>query len=159
MMVVSLTTGCIVDVNSRFLSSGGWERHHLVDRLMLAPYATQAAGGPADTAAKMGLLNERFLVDGPDGSLVPAPLFEQYERSKQLLKQLVMGERELVRAIWRTTMKDGKPCELESTTWAGGHVEVEDAATGGRVRRPAYLVFVSGLDSRVCTHDDQVDVR
>ena len=159
MMVVSLTTGCILDVNSRFLSSGGWERQHLIDRNMLAPYAKGAAGGPADTSAKMHLLNDRFLVDGPDGCLVPAPLFEQYERSKQLLKQLVLGECDCVRAVWRTTMKDGKPCELESTTWAGGHVEVEDATTGEKVRRPAYLVFVSSIDSRVMTHDGPVDAR
>ena len=159
MMVVSLTTGSILDVNSRFLSSGGWERHHLVDRNMLAPYATQAAGGPADTSAKVGFLNDRFLVDGPDGRMVPAPLYEQYERSKQVLKQLVMGEREMVTAVWRTSLKDGKLCELESTAWAGGHVEVEDKATGRRVKRPAYLVFVTGIDSRVCTDEDGSAVR
>ena len=160
MMVVSLTTGCILDVNSRFLTSGGWERHHLVDRNMLAPYAKHAQGGPADTAAKMGLLNDRFLVDGPDGALVPAPLFEQYERSKQLLKQLVLGEQEMVRAVWRTTMRDGRLCELESTAWAGGHVEVEIGSTGERVRRPAYVVFVSSIESRVFvrTTSDKEDI-
>ena len=156
MFVVSLKTGRILDVNSRYLSAGGWERHHLVDRLMLAPQAV--GSGPADTAAKINFVNDRFLIDGPDGRLVPAPLYEQYERSKQSLRQLITGEREMVRAVWRTSLKDGKLCELEALTWAGGHMDVRDRVTGATVRRPAYLVYVSALDTRVCTQDDK-DVR
>ena len=158
MFVVSLTTGRILDVNSRFLSSGGWERHHLVDRNMLAPYATRPPDGPADTQSKREFMKERFLVEGADGVLAPAPLYEQYERSKQLVKELVQGERDIVTAVWRTTIRDGRVVEIESTTWAGGHVEVE-VAGGGRVRRPEYLVYVSRMDSCVTVPDDDWEKR
>ena len=147
MMVVSLVNGCVVDVNDRLLQCTGWERHHLIARMIMAPYPQSPSALPRGTNDWKALWRQqssRILVDGPDGGMVPCGYYEQPAASIALMGRLLLGEMRSVTATWRTVIRTGRVVDLECRTWVGGEVDVVEAA-GGMVKRPAWLASVYDL--------------
>ena len=139
-MVVSLSTGCFLHANDRFLAMTGWQPAHLVGRLMMPPPHSFVHG------RVVAALPNSYLVDGGEGrSMREACFYDQAERSKQMMGLLLAGQLRTVTAVWRFLMKDSRLYDVESTTWLG----YQDSADGQPGKLPAYAVFVSYLDRRV----------
>ena len=148
MMVVSLVNGCVVDVNERLLLCTGWERQHLVARMIMAPYAQPPSAmqpGTTDWDALREQQRNRILVDGPsDCGMVPAGYYEQPAASLALLVRLLVGELRSVTAVWRTVVRSGRVVDVLCRSWAGGEVDVLEAS-GSIANRPAWLASVYDL--------------
>ena len=149
MFIIRCDTGYITDVNSRLLQESGWMRHHLVGRLMTAPYDLLMCSPLVDLERVMRNASNRVLVEGQDGQLVPATKQEQYARSRNLAKQLYTGQVNQIDAVWRAQMRNGKVYEVMCKSWITGFRDVVDV-DGRQVKRPNTVVFVCDTANAVC---------
>ena len=148
--VIRVSTGCVLDVNDRLLHESGWQRPHIVGRLMCPPYDLIIARESYTEQSFLDLSPQRILVDGPDGRLVPARTQRQYERSKVLIQELYRGDKQHIFCVFRYQMKDGRVYEVQSTVWTTSWLE--ERGKDGVVRRKPESVFM------VCSYPDAVIV-
>ena len=147
--VIRCDTGYVVDVNSRMLDESGWMRHHLVGRLMSAPYDMLVGSSIVTLERKMRLAPNRVLVERGDGQWVPAQGQEQYAKSRFLAKQLYTGQVNQIDAVWRSEMRNGKVYEVTCKSWINGFRDVLDEE-GNMVKRPNTIVMVCDTQNAVC---------
>jgi len=152
---IRCATGCVLDVNQRFEVESNWQRSHVIGRLMLPPYEF-IVGHSTTTKQSLANLNpQRFLVDGPDGRLVPSRTQPQYTRSKALIHELYKGEKQNIFCVFRYQMRDGRVYEVKSAAWTTSWVD-ESCDSGGSVaerRRPESMFIVCSYADAVCVDD------
>ena len=143
-----------MEVNSRMLACTGWERTHLVNRMMMARYSHYRDPSSATIADWNTLRHDdtnRVLVDGPHGSMVPVGYYDQPAASMALMGRLLAGEVRSIVATWRSAIRCGRVVDMECQGWVGGEVEVLDES-GGLVKRPAWLATVYDLREVLRNH-------
>jgi len=160
--VIRCATGCVLDVNDRFLTESSWERRHVVGRLICPPTDYILAPHKYTQHSFDQLSKQRFLVDGPDGRLVPSRTQPQYMRSREMIRALYRGEKHNIFCAFRYQMKNGRVHEVKSAAWATSWVEepCEEAGGGdgsdGSVavrRRPECIFLVCSFSDAVCVDD------
>ena len=149
--VIRCSTGCVLDVNDRLLHESGWQRSHIIGRMMCPPYDYIVEPTAYSEKSFQDLSTQRILVDGPDGRLVPARTQRQYERSKILIQELYRGQKQSIFCVFRYQMKDGHVYEVKSAVWTTSWAE-EQCADGVVRRRPESTFMV-------CSYADAVRVE
>ena len=149
MFIIRCDTGCVVDLNTRMSEDSGWQRHHVVGRMMTAPYDAFVCETKVDMDRIMCAAGQRVLVEGSDGQLVPATKQNQYERSRYLIQQLYQGYVNQIDAVWRAQMRNGKVYEVMCKSYISGYRDVLNEE-GRSVRRPNTVVFVCDTLNAVC---------
>ena len=108
--LVAVDSGRVLEANDATYISTGWRPEHILNRVMTAPYdvfmdTTRMLPGEMTPPPPQN--PHRLLVEGPDGQLVPARTYSQYQRSKKLMIDLYMGRKQCITAVWRTQLRDG----------------------------------------------------
>ena len=141
-LVTDAQTGRALDCNGYLLESTGWERHHVIGRVMQRSYddtmddrVWQANAPRRRHAIDTGLVN------GPDGTMVPRRLQEQYPSSMEQKRALYRGDVERSNSVWRHQLRDGFVYELEATLYVCDWTDVDDGQ-GGVVGRPQRVMCV-----------------
>ena len=149
------TTARVLDCNAYMLQTTGWERHHVIGRIMQRTYDEYMDDRVWQANEPMRrLAGDHVLVNGPNGTMVRAVLQEQYPASLEKKRALYRGEMERVRALWRNQMRDGVVYETSAMSYVADWKDVDDGQ-GGVVRRPNRVVCVCSMfDARRVDDDD-----
>ena len=147
LFLVSVSTGLVLDANARLLQSTGWQRHHVIGRLLTVPYKHLLHRSAMSLAERKEVLKQRQhmrpLVENEHKQMVPSPNVQQYESSRSDLVDVVTGRREHAYSIWRLFARNGALLELPGSCWAGEWEEVDEEDGGERrqYRRPKHVIF------------------
>ena len=150
LFLVSVGTGLVLDANARLFQSTGWQRHHVIGRLLTAPYQSMIYRN-STLHERMQRAKQRLLVENEHKQMVPAENVHQYESSRRALVELLTGQKEQIYAVWRMYIRNGKLCELPGTCWAGEEEDVEEVVGGQlkRCRRPKHITFAFAFSDAI----------
>ena len=139
-LVADVASGCVLDVNDRFMSVTRWERPHLLGRILIAPLDLMtAAVVELSTERRRYIHAQSVLVEGSDGQLAPARLDERIALAAtvEAVRALYRGEADWVSVVWRLPLRDGRWYDVPCVNYVAGWVESEDGA-----RRPSTMMFL-----------------
>jgi len=142
LFLVSVSTGLVLDANARLFQSTGWQRHHVIGRLLTAPYKILLHRTASDSERQQNQ-QKRLLIEDAQKHMVPARNVQQYESARQAVVDVSTGVREQVHSAWRLYVRDGRLCEAPGTCWGGESEEVEEGEGDEmrRYRRPKHIIF------------------
>ena len=144
LFLVSVSTGLVLDANARLLQSTGWQRHHVIGRLLTSPYKRLLDRNRLTDAEKRERQKQRVLIENKHKQMVPAPHVQQYPSGRQAVVDVSSGRRDSASAIWRLYLRSGELCELPGTCWSGEWEEVDEEGDGEerrQYRRPKHVIF------------------
>jgi len=151
LFLVSVGTGLVLDANARLFQSTGWQRHHVIGRLLTAPFDSLIHRNSSHSERERRQC-QRLLVENEQKQMVPSRSVQQYESGRQAIVDVSSGAREQVHSVWRLYIRDGRLCELPGTCWGGEVEEVEEEGGGGEVRRyrrPKHIIFAFSFSEAV----------
>ena len=144
----------VLDCNAYMLESTGWERHHVIDRIIGRSYdelMDDRVWQANETVRR--LTGDHVLVNGPGGTMVRAQLQEQYPSSLEKKRRLYRREVDKISALWRNQLRDGFVYEMSGVTYVSDWMDVDDRR-GGLVQRPQRVVWVVPMwDARRVDND------
>ena len=143
LLLVSVGTGVALDVNARLLQAAGWERQHVLGRLLTVPYKHLMNPGVSTSSERHYFRQHRVLVESKETKqMVPAQPARQYKSGQEAIADVASGRRKQHWAVFRLYVRSGELCDIPGTCWAGESEEVEDQdAAGLQYRRPKHIIF------------------
>ena len=148
--LVSVSSGLVLDANARLFHTTGWQRHHVIGRMLTVPYEHLITRTvcPSERQQRQ---QQRLLVEDRHGQMVPSPQVQQYETGRQAIVDVASGARAQVYSVWRLHVRSGRLYELPGSCWAG---ELEDVEEGEgeqlrRYRRPQHIIFAFSFSEAI----------
>ena len=143
LIIVSATSGRILDCSDSFLAVAGWKRTELVGTVFYGPYSILSALSPVPFPRCNYNFSDRPPVIDERGEVVPAPVFQQQLAStRRGIGELLQGKKDSVNVVWRMSFKVGKVRHSLQTLTADAQ-----PSTGNAVEPASLTVAVSSTAS------------
>ena len=152
LFLVSVSSGLVLDANSCLFRATGWQRNHVIGRLLTVPYDILMRRVEPSPSERLQRQQQRLLVENERRQMAPARLVQQYKSGRQAIVDVCSGAREQAHSVWRMYVRNGRLCELPGTCWAGEYSDVVEDE-GGLPRRRAKHILIAVSFSEVVVVD------